>query len=286
MAYWSLQAINSLAFAGVLFLLSVGLSLIFGLMRIPNLSHGGLFMLGAYIGYAVQEAGGSFWMAALAGALGPAVLGVVIERFLLRRLGSNENAQVLATIGITFIISDSVIAMWGGDPHALAAPKLLSGAAQVAGLTVPLYRLALIAIAAALAVAIWLVVDRTRLGAMLRAGVDDRQMARGVGIPVYRLFTSVFGIGAALAGLGGVLAGPVLSAYPGLDLDMLPLALLVVILGGVGSLVGAAAGSVLIGFVYTLGQALLPDLAYVVLFLPMVVVLALRPQGLFGRVAA
>ncbi|HSV82856.1 MAG TPA: branched-chain amino acid ABC transporter permease [Ramlibacter sp.] len=286
MAYWSLQAVNSLAFAGVLFLLSVGLSLIFGLMRIPNLSHGGLFMLGAYIGYAVQEAGGSFWMAALAGALGPAVLGVVIERCLLRRLGSNENAQVLATIGITFIISDSVIAMWGGDPHTLAAPKLLSGAAEVAGLTVPLYRLALIAIAAGLAAAIWLVVDRTRLGAMLRAGVDDRQMARGVGIPVYRLFTSVFGIGAALAGLGGVLAGPVLSAYPGLDLDMLPLALLVVILGGVGSLAGAAAGSVLIGFVYTLGQALLPDLAYVVLFLPMVAVLALRPQGLFGRVAA
>jgi branched-chain amino acid transport system permease protein len=286
MAYWSLQAVNGLAFAGVLFLLSVGLSLIFGLMRIPNLSHGGLFMLGAYIGYAVQEAGGSFWMAALAGALGPAALGVVIERYLLRRLASNENAQVLATIGITFIISDSVIAMWGGDPHALAAPKLLSGAAEVAGLTVPLYRLALIAIAAALAVAIWLVVDRTRLGAMLRAGVDDRQMARGIGIPVYRLFTSVFGIGAALAGLGGVLAGPVLSAYPGLDLDMLPLALLVVILGGVGSLAGAAAGSVLIGFVYTLGQTLLPDLAYVVLFLPMVAVLALRPQGLFGRVAA
>lgn len=283
-AYWLLQTVNSLSLAGVLFLLSVGLSLIFGLMRIPNLSHGGLFMLGAYVGYGVQDSTGSFVLALLAGGTVAGVVGVVLERALLRKLGSNENAQVLATIGVTFIIADAVIHVWGGDPHSVFPPEFLAGSLSLMEMTVPKYRLALILVAVIAALSIWLLIDRTRLGAMLRAGVDDRQMAAGVGIPIFRLFSLVFALGAALAGMGGVLAAPVLSAYPGLDLDMLPLALIVVILGGIGSLPGALCGSVLIGFVYTFGQALLPDLAYVVLFLPMVIVLALRPQGLFGRV--
>ncbi|SCX72518.1 branched-chain amino acid ABC transporter permease [Variovorax sp. EL159] len=285
MTFWLLQALNSIAFGGVLFLLSVGLSLIFGLMRIPNLSHGALFMLGAYVGYATLSAGMPFWVAAIAGAVASGAVGAAMEFFLLRRLASNEKAQVLLTIGMTFIISDSIIGIWGGDPRSIDAPEFLRGAVDIAAITVPPYRLALVAVACVVAVSLWVAIDRTRIGAMLRAGVDDRNMARAVGIPVYRLFTLVFTLGAALAGLGGVLAGPVLSAYPGLDLDMLPLALIVVILGGVGSLAGALLGSVVIGFIYTLGQALLPDLAYVILFLPMVIVLAVRPQGLFGRAA-
>jgi branched-chain amino acid transport system permease protein len=146
----------------------------------------------------------------------------------------------------------------------------------------PFYRLVVVWIAVVVALALWLALERTRAGAMIRAGVDDMEMASGLGLPVSRLFTAVFCLGTALAGMGGVLGGPILSVYPGLDTDMLPLALVVVILGGVGSLLGAFAGSLIIGFIYTFGQALLPDLAYVILFLPMVVVLVVRPRGLFG----
>jgi branched-chain amino acid transport system permease protein len=154
------------------------------------------------------------------------------------------------------------------------------------GFVFPTYRLVLVAVAIAAAIALYLLIDRTRLGAMIRAGVDDSQMARAVGIPVSRLFTTVFCLGAGIAGAGGVLGGPVLSAYPGLDADMLPLALIVVILGGIGSLLGAFIGSFIIGFIYTFGTALFPELAYIILFLPMIFVIAFRPQGLFGRVGA
>ncbi len=153
-----------------------------------------------------------------------------------------------------------------------------AGAARIAG-----DRLVVVALAIVTAVLLYALMERTRLGAMIRAGVDDMEMARAVGIPVSKLFTTVFCLGAALAGAGGIIGGPMLSAYPGLDGDMLPLALIVVILGGVGSLVGAFAGSFIIGFVYTFGIALLPDLAYVILFLPMIFVIAFRPRGLFGR---
>jgi len=154
------------------------------------------------------------------------------------------------------------------------------------GLVFPAYRLAVVVLAVLVGILLYLLMERTRLGAMIRAGVDDMEMARAVGIPVSRLFTIVFGLGAALAGAGGIVGGPIMSAYPGLDADMLPLALIVVILGGVGSLFGAFVGSFVVGFVYTFGVALLPDLAYVILFLPMILVIAFRPRGLFGKFAA
>lgn len=168
----------------------------------------------------------------------------------------------------------------------LPVPPALGGAVRVGAFAFPFYRLVVVVISLVVALALWLVLERTRVGAMIRAGVDDMEMAAGMGLPVSRLFTAVFCLGAALAGMGGVLGGPILSVYPGLDTDMLPLALVVVILGGIGSLGGAFAGSFVIGFVYTFGQALLPDLAYVILFLPMVLVLVLRPHGLFGARAA
>ena len=164
--------------------------------------------------------------------------------------------------------------------------RQLRGAVGFGGIVFPAYRLALVALALVAFVGIWALVERTTLGARIRAAVDDREMARAMGIPVSRLFTTVFCLGAGLAGIGGALAAPIMSVYPGLDSEMLPLALLVVILGGIGSLTGALAGSLVIGLVYTFGQMLLPDLAYVILFLPMVVVLAVRPQGFFGRQAA
>jgi len=174
--------------------------------------------------------------------------------------------------------------IWGGDP--LQPPTPLPGAAQAFGLFFPLYRLALVLIAVAVAVALWVLVDWTRLGAMIRAGVDDPPIARVVGIKVSRLFTLIFCLGAALAAFAGVMGAPYLAVYPGLDFEMLPLALIVVILGGTGSLLGALVGSFLIGFLYNFGHAMFPSLAYFILFLPMVLVLVLRPQGLFGRVVA
>jgi branched-chain amino acid transport system permease protein len=176
--------------------------------------------------------------------------------------------------------------VWGGDPIPIPTPALLQQPVRVAGFIFPAYRLAVVVLAVLVAVGLFFLVEKTRLGAMIRAGVDDPDMARAVGIPVSRLFTTVFCLGAGLAGAGGVIGGPIMSAYPGLDADMLPLALIVVILGGVGSLLGAFVGAFITGFVYTFGVALLPELAYVILFLPMILVIAFRPRGLFGKFAA
>lgn len=286
LAFWLIQSLNSLSLGGLLFLLSAGFSLIFGLMRIANLSHGAYFLLGAYIGLSVLRAGYPFGVAMLAGGLGVALLGGLIERFVIRRLAGRPLSQVLATLGIAFIIADGGLILWTGDPHQLPSPQWLAGVFRLETLAFPKYRVAVVVFAAVTAAALWLLMERTRLGAMIRAGVDDMEMARGVGIPVSTLSTAVFCLGSFLAGAGGVLGGPILSVYPGLDMDMLPLALVVVILGGVGSLAGAFVGSFAIGFIYTFGQALTPDLAYMILFLPMIIVLAIRPRGLFGRIAA
>jgi branched-chain amino acid transport system permease protein len=279
-------AVNSITLGGLLFLLSSGFSLIFGLMRIPNLTHGSLFMLGAYIGASlVVWYKLDFWLAAIVSALLVAAFGGLIERLLLRRLAGNSLAQVLVTLGIAFMIADACLMAFTGDPITVPTPPGLVGAVRGFGLIFPIYLLAVILIAVVIAVMLWLLLDRTRLGAMIRAGVDDPDMARVVGIPVPWLFTIVFCLGAALAGFAGVIGAPILSVYPGLDFDMLPLALVVVILGGTGSLLGSLVGSFIIGFLYNYGQALLPELAYFVLFLPMVLVLLVRPQGLFGRQA-
>jgi len=283
MQFWIVQTLNSLALGGLLFLLAAGFSLIFGLMRIANLTHGSLFMLGAYLGVTVLKVVPNLWLAALLGGLMVAAFGGLLERFILRRLAGNALGQVLVTLGISFIIADLCLIVWGGDPIPIPAPLSLQRPIIVGNIAFPAYRLVVVGIAVVTAIALHLLMERTRLGAMIRAGVDDMQMARAVGIPVSKLFTTVFCLGAALAGAGGVIGGPIMSAYPGLDAEMLPLALIVVILGGVGSLLGAFAGSFITAAIYTFGSALLPDLAYVILFLPMIFVIAFRPRGLFGR---
>ena len=280
MSLWLVLAVNSVTLGGLLFLLSAGFSLIFGLMRIPNLTHGSFFMLGGYFAASLIEWGLGFWPAAVVSGLLVAALGGVVERLILRRLAGAELAQVLVTLGLSFMIADVCLKVWTGDPVRIGTPSALQGATAVGGFTFPTYRLAISLIALVFAVALWALLDRTRLGAMIRAGVDDPEMARVAGIRVSRLFTIVFCLGAWLAGFAGVIGGPILSVYPGLDQEMLPLALVVVILGGTGSLLGS-----LVGFLYNFGQAMFPELAYVVLFLPMLLVLVVRPQGLFGRPA-
>jgi branched-chain amino acid transport system permease protein len=282
---WLVLAVNSVTLGGLLFLLSAGFSLIFGLMRIPNLTHGSFFMLGGYFAASLIEWGLGFWPAAVVSGLLVAALGGVVERLILRRLAGAELAQVLVTLGLSFMIADVCLKVWTGDPIRIDTPRALQGVTAVAGFAFPTYRLAISLIAVAFAVALWALLDRTRLGAMIRAGVDDPEMARVAGIRVSHLFTIVFCLGAWLAGFAGVIGGPILSVYPGLDQEMLPLALVVVILGGSGSLLGSLVGSFIVGFLYNFGQAMFPELAYVVLFLPMLFVLVVRPQGLFGRPA-
>jgi branched-chain amino acid transport system permease protein len=287
MNFWLLLTVNSITFGSLLFLLSAGFSLIFGLMRIPNLTHGSLFMLGGYFG--ATFVGGmlgmmfNFWVAALLAAVLVAVFGAVLERLLLRQLPGQQLAQVLVTLGISFMVADFCLMVWGGDPISVAAPEGLTGFVRAGPLIFPNYRLAVIVIAIVVAIGLWLLLDRTRLGAMIRAGVDDPDMARVVGIRVSQLFTIVFALGSGIAAFAGVIGAPILTVYPGIDQYMLPLALVVVILGGSGSLLGSVVGSLVIGFIYNFGQALLPELAYFVLFLPMLLVLIFRPQGLFGR---
>ena len=284
--FWIVQSLNSLALGGVLFLLSAGFSLIFGLMKIPNLAHGALFLLGSYFGVTLVLQHVNFALAAVIAALGVGIVGSAMERLVLRALAGNERGQVLVTLGFSYIIADVCLVVWGGDPLAIPPPPELRAPLFVAGFVFPAYRLAVFVFALIVAGLLYLLLERTRIGAMIRAGVDDMEMARGVGIRISNLFTAVFLLGAATAGLGGVVGAPILSAYPGLDLDMLPLALVVVVLGGVGQLMGALIGSVIVGFVYTFGTAMFPDLAYVILFLPMVLILVVRPQGLFGGAPA
>jgi branched-chain amino acid transport system permease protein len=282
---WLLLAVNSITLGGLLFLLSAGFSLIFGLMRIPNLTHGSFFMLGAYLSTSLIARGLDFWTAAILSGLGVAVFGGIVERLILRRLPGAELAQVLVTLGLSFMVADVCLMVWTGDPIRIDTPSALRGTTSVLGLDFPKYRLAVSLVAVVFAAGLWALLERTRLGAMIRAGVDDPSMARVVGIRVSRLFTIVFCLGAWLAGFAGVIGGPILSVYPGLDAEMLPLALVVVILGGSGSLLGSFVGSFIVGFLYNFGQAMFPELAYVVLFLPMLIVLVVRPRGLFGRQA-
>lgn len=286
MSFWLIQSLNSLALGGVLFTLAAGFSLIFGLMRIANLSHGAYFMLGAYVGLSVVDSGHSFFLAMLASIVTIGALGIVVERVILRRLAGNSLSQVLATLGVAFVIADCSLWFWGGDPRPVSAPSFLAGGIEILGLTFPIYRIAVVVFSIVVALGLWALLEKTKLGVMIRASVDDRQMAQGIGVPATKLFSIVFCLGAALAGLGGIVAAPILSVYPGLDADMLPLALVVVILGGLGSLAGAFIGSFLIGFIYSFGQVLFPDLAYIILFLPMLIILAVRPRGIFGKITA
>src|SRR5438034_498880 len=257
MQFWIIQTLNSLALGGLLFLLAAGFSLIFGLMRIANLTHGSLFMLGAYLGVSVLRIVPNLWLAALLAAAAVALCGGLLERLLLRPLTGKPLGQVLVTLGISFIVADLCLMIWGGDPIPLAAPASLQRPLVVGSIAFPAYRLVVLGIAIVTAIALHALMEWTRIGAMIRAGVDDMQMARAVGIPVSRLFTTVFCLGAALAGAGGVIAGPIMSAYPGLDAEMLPLALIVVILGGVGSLLGAFIGSFLIAAIFATSLNLL-----------------------------
>ncbi len=272
-----------MSYGALLFLLASGLTLIFGVMRIVNLAHGAYFLLGGYVALSVIWSTGSWLLAIPVAALAIAVVGLAMERVFLRPLGFDPLRQVLLTVGFAFLFQQAALDIWGGDNLIIDPPPVLTQSWVVAGLHLPVYRIFMIATACAIGLGLWLAMERTRIGAIVRAAVDDAEMARGVGIDTSKVSMFIFALGAFLAALGGVIGGAFLGIYPGLDFEVLPVAFAVVIIGGMGSLTGAAVGSLLVGLADNFGKALFPELAYFSLYAPMVAILALKPTGLLGR---
>ncbi len=283
MTFWATQILNGVSFGMLLFILAAGLSLIYGLMRILNLAHGSYYLWGAYVGLTVVQLTNNFLLALLAGTAAVTVLGILMERFFLRRFPNQPLAQVLLTFGFLFIFADLSLWIWGGNPQTLPKPEIFSSSIWIGNIIFPSYRLFVIAVGIVVALGLWWLQEGTRLGAMIRAGVDDPEMARGTGVNVSLLSTAVFGFGAFLAALGGIMGGPFIGVYPGADFEILLLAFVVIIMGGLGSLKGAFFGGLLVGLLDTFGKALFPELALFTIFAPMAIILAIRPTGLFGR---
>jgi branched-chain amino acid transport system permease protein len=283
MTFWIIQALNGISFGMLLFLLAAGLSLIFGLMKVLNLAHGSFYILGGYLGLTVLRFTNSFLLALLGAVSGVVVLSILVERTVLRRIYGEELRQALLTFGLVFIIADQALWVWGGNPQTLPKPAGFRASVQVGEVVFPSYRLLVIAVGVAMGLALWWLQEKTRLGAMIRAGVDDEEMARGIGVNTRLLFTGVFALGAFLAAVGGVMGGALLGVYPGADFEVLLLAFVVIIIGGLGSLKGAFVGGLLVGLIDNFGKALVPQLAYFTVFAPMAAILAIRPTGLFGR---
>jgi len=341
--FWVVQAFNGISYGALLFLVGSGLSLIFGVMRIVNLSHGAYFLWGGYIALSVIGATGSWALSLPVAALAVAAIGIAMERLFLRSEGFEylRNAliavglgvlgalafaarwgqvmgnpwiqlvvltaacaaiayfllgriaivaieadvlrQVLLTVGFAFLFQQAALDIWGGNNMDINPPSEFTCSVVIGGLYFPLYRLFMIGMAIAIGVLLWLVMEKTRMGAAVRATVDDAQMARGVGIDTNRISMFIFALGAFLAALGGVIGGAFLGIYPGLDFEMLPLAFAVVIIGGMGSLGGAAIGALAVGLADNFGKALFPEVSYFTLYAPMVLILAVKPTGLFGR---
>jgi branched-chain amino acid transport system permease protein len=279
------QLLNGFTFAALLFLVASGFTLIFGLMRIVNLAHGALYLLGGYIALSVAQRSGSFTLALLAAAGGIALVGFVVDRGLLGFVKGFELRQVLLTLGLALAMNDLALVVWGGDTFSVPVPEWLQGPLRIGEMAYPKYRLFVLGVGIAVFFGLWLLINRTRLGALIRAGVDDAEIVEAMGIDIKRVFVVTFMLGAALAGLGGALGGAFLSLYPTADSEILVFSLAVVIIGGRGSLLGAAVGSLLVAMLANFGQVWFPELAYFVIFGPMALLLAFRPLGLFGRAA-
>jgi branched-chain amino acid transport system permease protein len=288
---------NGVTLAGLYFLVASGFTLVFGLMRNVNLAHGSLYLLGAYVGYTTAEATGYWLVGVAAGFLSMAMVGALMQVLIFRRMDGDELRQTLVTIGISIVAADLMLAIWSGKTYQFSVPDWLNGAVTTpiilayksngaaVPLTYPFYRLVVLAAAIAIGIGLWLVLNRTRIGVMIRAGVDDRLMLSATGVNVHMVFAIVFAIGAGLAGFAGVVGGTALSIAPGEDVRYLLASLVVVIVGGMGSITGAAIGALLIGLAEQVGLAYFPTYGVVLTFVIMVAVLAFRPQGIMGRPA-
>ena len=287
--------LNGVTLAGLYFLVASGFTLVFGLMRNVNLAHGSLYLLGAYIGYDVTQASGNWLLGVLAGTLALGVVGALLQILVFQRLAGDDLRQTLVTIGISIVAADLMLAVWGGKTYQFTIPEALDGSVatpiitavkssgQIVTMRYPLYRLVVLAASIVIGVGLWLALNKSRIGMMIRAGVDDRAMLSMTGVNVRLLFVGVFAIGGMLAGFSGVIGGSALSVAPGEDVRYLLASLVVVIVGGMGSITGAAIGALLIGLAEQLGLVYFPTYGIVLTFVIMVVTLALRPQGLMGN---
>jgi branched-chain amino acid transport system permease protein len=279
-----LTLMNGLTLAALYFLVASGFTLIFGLMRNVNLAHGSLFLLGGYIGYSVGDLTGSWLAALLAGFVSVAFVGLLLQVFVFRYMDGQELRQTLVTIGLSIVLADIFMWIWGGDTYQFDSPEWTQFPVPMPLIKAyPAFRLLVLLMAIVIGVALWLFLNRTQIGAMIRAGVDDKQMLSASGVNVQRVFAVTFALGAGLAGAAGVIGGTALSIAPGEDVRYLLASLIVVIVGGMGSITGAVIGALLIGIAETMGMAYAPTYGVVFTFIIMVVVLALRPQGIMGK---
>src|SRR3569833_3086327 len=276
--------LNSLGYGLLLFLLASGLTVVFGLLNILNIAHASFYMLGAYLAYVTVRRTGSFWFALLVAPFLVAVIGVIAERFLLRRVHALGHwHQLLLTLGLSYVLLEAVKWIWGTQSYPLSPPALLSGSLIIGGGTYPIYRLFMSGSALTVLGALALILYRTRLGMIVRAAVSNASMVNALGYNVGFVFTGVFGLGALLAGLAGVIAAPMLSVYPGMAADISVDIFIVVVVGGMGSLKGALIASILLGLFQSFGILVLPDFAIFISFLLMAIVLTVKPFGLYGE---
>jgi branched-chain amino acid transport system permease protein len=284
MKLFLLTFLNGLTLAGLYFLVASGFTLVFGLMRNVNLAHGSLYLLGAYVGYEIGDRTGSWLLAVAAGFLSAALFGVLLQILVFRRMEGQELRQTMVTIGISIVMADLMLAIWTGATYQFEPPDWLYGGTPLPFIKVyPTVRIMVLAVSVVVGVALWLFLTRTRIGMMIRAGVDDRGMLSASGVNVQRIFATTFAVGGGLAGFAGVVGGSALSIAPGEDTRYLLASLIVVIVGGIGSVPGAALGALLIGLAEQFGLAYSPTYSVVYTFVIMVAVLAIRPQGILGR---
>jgi len=279
-----LSLLNGISLGMVLFLLTVGLSIILGLMGIINLAHGALFMVAGYVGWTlVVQLDYSYWLALLAGMMVAGLIGLAIEQGFLRHLYRLVNEQVLVTIGFVYILTNLSLWIWGGRSRLPYHPSLLEGISSVAGFEYPIYRMFIIGVGVVMVFAIWFLLERTRIGAMVRAGMDDRESATGLGINLLRINHIIFFLGTLLAGFAGIIGAQMMGPRITMGWDILLFALIVLVVGGTGSIQGALVGAMLIGIVDAFGRALFPDLAMFFMYIVMILVLMVKPHGLMPR---
>jgi branched-chain amino acid transport system permease protein len=284
-ATFAIQLLNGVQYGLLLFLIAAGLTLVFGILRVINLAHGSFYMLGAYLAYALSGATGSFALALFGATAISFVIGIVLEDLFVRRLyGRDHLAQVLLSFGLILIIDETRQIVFGKDVHSVAIPELLQGSIQLTAVqSYPLYRIWVCLFCFLVAALIFFIVNKTRIGMMIRAGAENQEMTRALGIPFRRLNRYVFAAGIALSALGGAVAAPLSTVFPGMGDQMLILSFVVVVLGGIGSVSGAAIGAILIGLTGTFGKVLFPAIAGMITYLVMAAVLVWRPNGIMGR---
>lgn len=276
--------LTGLAYGMFYFMIAASLTIILGVMNIVNLAHGALFLIGGYLTFSLVSDEYNFWISLLITVIVMIVLGILIERFLIKYVYGKELEQVLLTFGLSFILADSVKWIWGSQSKALSAPELLNFSISFGdGLMFPFYRLFIVFVGLLLAAFLYYFEKHTRIGSIIRAGVDDREMVSALGINVGLIFTGVFAFGAGIAGLSGGLGAPLLGVYSGMDADILVISLIIVVVGGLGSWQGSLIGAILIGVIETLSKAWIPTLSMLIIFIIMIVVLLVRPRGLFGK---